>query len=250
MPKLLFPILCFLFSLTTFSQTKGKVEYGLFIEKSPIEEDVIKGFKKAMGNDEKDLSWSEGAKKISFVLEFKNTVSKFYVIKGIDFEDFNVKIALARAKYENSIYLNSIEKKKYYNNSDELMIVDKEEFKIEENIYDSWELKSETKEIQGFICYKATGNFIGQLDKGEEKRDIIAWYCPELPFSFGPNGYGGLPGLILELQVGDVLFGATKISLNEKIEDIDSSKLKGKRITSEEYSKILRERAGVIMEGR
>ncbi len=42
---------------------------------------------------------------------------------------------------------------------------------------------------------------------------IIAWYCPQIPLSYGPNGYGALPGLILKLQVRNILFGVKTIDL-------------------------------------
>jgi GLPGLI family protein len=50
-----------------------------------------------------------------------------------------------------------------------------------------------------------------------EKQDILvtAWYAPDIPVRFGPIGYGGLPGLILELQNESATFYVTKINLNQ-----------------------------------
>lgn len=237
-------IITFFTFLLSFSQKTGKVEYNFFVELSQEREELYKKLKSF-----EDVSFSEGAKKVSFMLEFKNADSKFYVVEGIELEDLDAELAVLHSGYQNVTYFSTIEKASFYNNRSS-MLFDKEEFVIEKKAFDSWEFKNERKEIQGLVCYKATGFITESIKGGQRKKEIVAWYCPELPFSFGPNGYGGLPGLILELQVGEVLFGATNISLNEKIEDIDSTKLKGKRITAEEYSKILRERAGVIMEGR
>ncbi len=239
-------IIAFLTVIFSYSQHTGKVEYSLFIELSQESEELLKNLKSF-----EDVSLNEGAKKVSFVLEFKNSNSKFYVIEGIDTEDLDAAMAISRSRYANIIYVSTTEKSGFYNNRSS-MLFDKEEFVIEKKVFDSWELKNEKKEIQGFVCYKAEGVLIeksGRTGKDIHK-NIVAWYCPELPFSFGPNGYGGLPGLILELQAGDVLFGATKISLNTKIEDIDITKLKGKKITAEEYSKIMWERAETLRGGR
>ena len=243
--KLLIYITFFVVSFFTFSQN-GKIEYNLFVE---LEKESTEMLKELRGAE--SVSVSDGAEKLSFVLEFKGADSKFYVVDGIGKKNLDAKLALTWSRYENITYFNTKEETAYYNNKGNMLFND-EEFVIERKVFDSWELKNEKKEIQGFACYKAEGVLI-EKDEYKEKdihKNIVAWYCPELPFSFGPNGYGGLPGLILELQAGEVLFGATKISLNEKIENIDSTKLKGKKITAEEYSKIKRERAGALMEGR
>ena len=56
----------------------------------------------------------------------------------------------------------------------------------------NWNLiKGETKTINGFVCKKATLHFRGS--------DVIAFYTEEIPISFGPWKFKGLPGLILEL---------------------------------------------------
>ncbi|WP_159949557.1 GLPGLI family protein [Polaribacter septentrionalilitoris] len=95
------------------------------------------------------------------------------------------------------------------------------------NKYLEWQLTQETKIINGYLTYKAT----------RSKGKVIAWYTPEIPISFGPKGEYGLPGLILELEVGKIRFMATKITLNPK-EKIKIEEPKGgKRISYEEYEK-------------
>lgn len=94
---------------------------------------------------------------------------------------------------------------------------------IESTIDKDWVFTDEEKIIQGFTCYKAT---LVKENVGEDTNSyVIAWFCPELPFNFGPNGFGGLPGLILELQVADkYIFGAKKIKLNDKSSEINFEK--------------------------
>jgi GLPGLI family protein len=103
-----------------------------------------------------------------------------------------------------------------------------------------WELLNESKTIDGYVCYKATATLIrNNGNKGVFKFPIIAWYAPAIPIPFGPLGYGNLPGLILELQERNILYGVSKIVLNYKTEDIKTKLLKpldGKRISSEELS--------------
>lgn len=55
----------------------------------------------------------------------------------------------------------------------------------------NWKLLSETKEIAGFKCQKATTYF--------RCAEYTAWFASAIPVEIGPWKIGGLPGLILEL---------------------------------------------------
>lgn len=59
-----------------------------------------------------------------------------------------------------------------------------------------WKITSETKKINGYTCYKATGTL---PNLGVIPNVFEAWFCPEINLPFGPDNYAGLPGLIFEI---------------------------------------------------
>lgn len=87
---------------------------------------------------------------------------------------------------------------------------------IEVNLEEKWDVDlNTTKNIDGYKCFKA-------IYKGQhlwwhikESEAIYAWFSPDIPLPFGPLNYNGLPGLILELNVENVRFSATKIDFNK-----------------------------------
>lgn len=54
-----------------------------------------------------------------------------------------------------------------------------------------WQIKNETITIVGYQCQKATCNFRG--------RNYTAWFAVDIPLSYGPWKFCGLPGLILKV---------------------------------------------------
>jgi GLPGLI family protein len=102
----------------------------------------------------------------------------------------------------------------------------------------NWVLLNETKLIDNYLCYKATTENIVANSVKTFRHPITAWYCPQIPFPYGPLGYGGLPGLILELQTKDGVYGAKKIQLNSTDIPIDELK-KYKVIDAAELDKLI-----------
>ena len=95
-----------------------------------------------------------------------------------------------------------------------------------------WKLTGEQKKINDFICQKATCV--------HNEQNIEAWFAPQVPLSTGPSGYGGLPGLILEVDVndGERTITPLKINLGEIQENKIEKPTKGKKVTKEEFTKI------------
>src|SRR5699024_2268256 len=129
----------------------------------------------------------------------------------------------------------------YYNNASSQQRIHQQEFhekywRIQSGKV-NWKIQKETKDIQGYTCRKATAEvtYFNHI-RSKKKRKAVAWFCPELPFQFGPKGYGGLPVLILELDVNQYTFYADKIELQESDRPIKKP-AKGKLISTRDFSK-------------
>lgn len=107
----------------------------------------------------------------------------------------------------------------------------------ESNIDKAWEITTEHKLIDSYLCYKAIYKYHYKSNMKMKTRDIAAWFAPSLPYNYGPKDYHGLPGLILELEDNKVTFLATKIEFSDK--EVEIMLPKGKTITKEEHEKII-----------
>lgn len=163
----------------------------------------------------------------------------------------------------------------YYKNvKEKFYSVDKEfmgkEFLIKDALPElEWKMESETKQVGGYTCYKATAKKPVEAsdfrnmraknekkdDKKEEKKDqttnfmddfempkeilITAWYTPEIPVNQGPEGYWGLPGLILEVNDGKTIILCSKVVMNTKEKADIKAPNTGKVVTQKEYDEIV-----------
>ena len=124
-------------------------------------------------------------------------------------------------------------------------------FVIKDSLHHSgWELSTETKQIGNYTAYKATKiEKAKQIDTEEntgsltiidtkQPEDMVytAWYTPEIPIPNGPEKFGGLPGLILELHTNNMVYLCSEIELNPK-KTIQIKAPKGKPISQDEYDK-------------
>lgn len=98
----------------------------------------------------------------------------------------------------------------------------------------SWTLTGESKKIDKYLCYKAI--------LSQENKKITAWFSPDIPFRFGPAGYGNLPGLILELSfendLSSIVYFASHLDFDKnKIQTIEKPN-GGKVIGKLEFDKM------------
>lgn len=111
-------------------------------------------------------------------------------------------------------------------------------FKIEDEISKTkWKIHNEIKEVAGYLCMKAETQ---DTIKGQK---IYAWFTDAIPVSGGPEGFSGLPGMILELDIndGDGIITATKVDLETPIDKLPiPKKIKGKNISQAEFDEKLK----------
>jgi len=103
---------------------------------------------------------------------------------------------------------------------------------FEETIDYNWKTTNERRVISGYTCYKATLKIEDSLYPNG--KSIVAWFCPELSIPFGPKGYFGLPGLILELSLNNLTFSVKNIEYVSHEVDVRISK-KGIKMSREEF---------------
>jgi GLPGLI family protein len=129
-------------------------------------------------------------------------------------------------------------------------------FLIKDNLLKiDWEMSGESKQIGQYSCFKATAMIpssqltwydfswgeLSESDNDEEIKmtQVTAWYTPQIPISQGPLEYWGLPGLILEINVGNTTMLCSKIIINPKDKDKIEAPDNGKVVTKTEYKEII-----------
>lgn len=100
-----------------------------------------------------------------------------------------------------------------------------------------WQITSESKMIDNYLCYKAIYLIKFVNRKGiNTSIPIVAWFAPSLPYAYGPKYFNGLPGLILELVDRETTFLASSITIS-KDKEVKIDFPKGKTVSQEEYTK-------------
>jgi GLPGLI family protein len=111
----------------------------------------------------------------------------------------------------------------------------------------AWKVIGETKMIGKYNVMKATYTYpkkekeekeTGLLGMVEDKDKVVtAWFTMDIPISNGPGIYQGLPGLILELNEGNITILCNKIEMNPEDFEIKKPK-KGKEISSKDFDEL------------
>lgn len=171
---------------------------------------------------------------ISYKLEI-NSDESFFSMEDmlLNEADKKAKLAKALAGFSGKIYSNKKENLKLRQTDvyGQVFIISSEYDQLE------WNITKETRQINGFKAYKAFAD--ENYDTGEktETWKIVAWFVPELNQPFGPGGYGGLPGLIVELQRAGKIYTLSDYKRVKK--DLTIAKPEeGRRVTQKEFENI------------
>lgn len=131
-------------------------------------------------------------------------------------------------------------------------------FLIKDTLYlKKWELINETKYIGEYACFKAvfeeeyetkTITEEGKLEDVTKQRTTTIWYTPQIPINNGPENYFGLPGLILEVNDGELTLICSKIVLNPEESFEIKEPSKGKEVSQKEFDDIQEKKNKEMME--
>ena len=108
-----------------------------------------------------------------------------------------------------------------------------------------------------FPCFKAffeeeyttkTITEDGKFEDVTKERTTTVWYTPQIPVSNGPEDYFGLPGLILEINDGEVTLICSKIVINPEQSFEIKEPEKGKEVSQKEFDDIQEKKNKEMME--
>ncbi|WP_336128174.1 GLPGLI family protein [Mesoflavibacter sp. CH_XMU1422-2] len=161
-----------------------------------------------------------------FNLFFKDGKSYYSLIPKLDTDEgYNIGSKANKNSYFTST-TDIIEESSYFGN-------------IKHNPLD-WEITNNTKKIGKYNCNQAIATEKLFSRKGfYYNRQIVAWFTPDIPLSFGPSNYSGLPGLILEIECNMFSIRAMNIDLSSS-KNIVINKPSGKIITEEQSHKLIK----------
>lgn len=150
-------------------------------------------------------------------------------------DDLKKRQILVNEKYYNSNVL----KTKYYDDQN------KKDYIVLDTLAEmnNWEILDDTQTLLGYKCQKATINYNGSK--------YFAWFTTKLPYNAGPEGFRGLPGLILKVNNTEENIGYEAIEIEVPFKgNIPEFINKGTEISHSEWLVVMKERNKKAKESR
>jgi GLPGLI family protein len=223
-------ILLFIVFTTTFisaQNIRGKVTY--VASMTPISDKKIDSLsKKSEFKNVKMNKWLSNILKntpdVNAYLDFVDGESMYYVEEKMVVDGKStLNMNRVSAGGDNKIYKNTKTKEYLKENVRENLLIEKEEKK--------WQITQESKQIGNYLCFKAI-----DIESTNTKMKPIVWFTPQIPVSFGPKEFTGLPGLVILVEMKNRTISTSKIVLNPKEKIVFKKLIKGDRITEEKYN--------------
>ncbi|MGM0636643.1 MAG: GLPGLI family protein [Bacteroidota bacterium] len=236
MKKTLITTIFLLSVIFTQAQISGSIEYGvehrgLHVDSTKFKTEEIKKQYREWDNEIKRILKDD----VVFTrIEFDQDFATYKAIPNLRSEEVEFFMALLSRDF---LYDRQQQKLFDIENDerDKTVYVEYEKNpKTNFNYYIEWELKEEYREILGFKCQKAVAKNV-DYSQSDALHYPIAWFTPEIPLSFGPRGFNGLPGLILGLETRGRYYYAKEIEIDEDYTPIFEEE--PELLTKEEYDK-------------
>lgn len=232
-------LLLLLLVTVTIKAQKGQ---GIFIYKKDFSEFSLSSSKsdsltKTKMNKFIEVLIEKGSS-VDFTLKINKKESLFFLNERLTKDnDRTIRYAIGVGDTNGIFYMN-LESKEILNSKESYG----QDFIVSSSLDDRfWKMTNESRKIGNYNCFKATSVKVVENLKGVFKHVVEAWFTPQIPLNFGPAGYGGLPGLIMELKFQNIRFYLTKIELNPKDEIYIKKPTKGKLVTKKEFNEIGKE---------
>lgn len=231
-------ILFFIISLNVYCQSGSG--YAYYSKKAVINDSLVRTSKYIDSKTKDVVSKSiKEIEKFEYVLTFrKNEATYLESSKLNDDSEKEIQIKMARAivGFNGLIYYNSQNKSLIHK-----FDFGGTDFLIKSNQSDlNWILLNEKQTIGNILCFKAITTMNEEGRNGLIKKDIVAWYAPKINFNFGPDGFWGLPGLIIQIKTENIITTLSNIKFIDN--EIELLKPKdGKEVTKKEFDLMIKE---------
>jgi GLPGLI family protein len=116
-------------------------------------------------------------------------------------------------------------------------VVFEETFLVKDSIRKiKWKITDETREIAGYTCRRANGLMMDSIY-------VVAFFANQIPISGGPESFGGLPGMILEVALPheNLIWRATKVTEAASPEVSIAPPKKGKAVNNKQLFETLKD---------
>jgi GLPGLI family protein len=236
---LLSTLFTFLCAAICFAQEDSEIKGGV-IKYEAFDKFDLSYFKDA---DPKVKEWLDGmpkGTKSAKVFYFNENFSLFEVDRTAEAAVVDKKVLVMRSKLPYITPPRPELRKVFIDRESELMSKQMELmtrfFIIEEDII-AWDWKPGTEQVKilDYLCMSAT------VKTGD--KTITAWFTPQIQTKAGPDLYGGLPGLILAIDInGENVLLATEVDLNSPEDELFRAPSEGKLMKSEAFQKLVDEK--------
>jgi GLPGLI family protein len=224
-----------MFSFSCFSQTRnGIIYYSKKLNRIDLNET-----NKTSKKDQLMLEdIQQHIENFEYLLKFNETSAVYKQIEETNSDNsldlINLQLAKIFAGFNGLVYYDKLHTIKQFDFTGQKFLIEHKT-----NQYD-WKLTNENQNICGYNSYKATLTEKIEGSWGSKDIEITAWYTPDIPLNYGPDGYSGLPGLIIHLERNNIITYFNKIELFDNVIEIRKP-TKGRRVSFEEFNKIASE---------